>query len=144
MQTIRYNADVRPLVQIAQRIQEKPLTASKYVSYRTELNPDLLVHSVYTCKDYIPDYKRQSFSRLRLMSHDLKIETGRRNAIPKELRLCSCPDNVIQNEAHVLLYCPLSGQLRQKYNMLDFSSFYDLMGSGGRERNLCEYIYMKC
>ena len=84
------------------------------MAYRTVINPELSVHPVYTSNDFVPDYKRQALTRLRLMSHDLKIETGRRNGTPAELRLCSCDSNVIQDESHVLLHCSLSRDRRAR------------------------------
>ncbi len=74
------------------------------------------------------------------MFHNLKIETGRRNGIPAELRLCSCSENVVQDESHVLLDCSLTRDCRARYNTLDFSSLYALMESG-EVKHLCGYIH---
>ena len=74
------------------------------------------------------------------MSHDLKIETGRRSGTPAELRLCSCDENVVQDESHVLLNCSLSRDCRARYNMLDFGSFSTLM-ERGNIKDLCGYIH---
>ena len=140
-QALRYDTNVNPLDRLRRRIMDKPQNASKFVTYRTQINPGLSVHSVYESKNYIPDYKRQAFTRLRLMSHNLKIETGRRHGIPSELRLCSCTNASVQDESHVLLYCSLSRHYRNEYHMLDFSSMYNLMGSCEHAGYLCEYIY---
>lgn len=37
-QALRNDGDVRPMDQVARRIREKPVTASKYVAYRTSIN----------------------------------------------------------------------------------------------------------
>jgi hypothetical protein len=43
----------------------------------------------------------------------LAIETGRYSNIPVEQRLCSlCDLNVVENEMHVLLFCPLYADIR--------------------------------
>ena len=46
--------------------------SSKFNTYSSELNSSLSVHDVYRTDKFIPDYCRVSFSRLRLMSHNLK------------------------------------------------------------------------
>ncbi|KAK7028015.1 hypothetical protein SK128_012938 [Halocaridina rubra] len=72
--------------QLKQQIRCKPDTASKFVNYRSELNSGLDVHKIYKKSVYIPDYLRVSFTRLKLMSHTLKIETGRWSRLPREQR----------------------------------------------------------
>ena len=46
----------------------------------------------------------------RLSSHNLKIETGRWTRQPRELRLCLCGQ--VQDEMHVIQFCPLTERLR--------------------------------
>jgi len=75
------------------------------------LNPSLSVHPVYVIKDAsIQEYLRTVFSRCRLSSHKLKIETGRWARIEQEKRLCLCGN--IQTEEHVLLHCVLTYHIR--------------------------------
>ena len=62
------------------------VTSTKLVRYRTEHN----THRVYGKSVYIPDYLRTSFTRLRLMLHRLKVETGRWSRIPRNGRICQC------------------------------------------------------
>ena len=51
-----------------------------------------------------------SLTRFRLFSHDLLIETGRHQNIPRANTICQhCNMNIIENEYHFLLVC-------QKYN----------------------------
>lgn len=42
-----------PLENINNLIQNKPETATKYVVYRSTLNPDLSVYKVYSSDEYI-------------------------------------------------------------------------------------------
>ena len=60
---------------------------------------------------------RKSLSRLRLSSHRLEVEVGRwakPNKIPYEDRKCQVC-NVLEEEFHVLLECPLYTDLRKVY-----------------------------
>ena len=74
------------------------LDSSRRAAY-LELNPNLTVHPLYNANN-IPEHCRISFTRIRLSSHYLKIETGRWSRIPREERLCSCCE--VQSEIHVL------------------------------------------
>ena len=121
-------------------INEKPESATKYSAYRSKLNIDLVCHPVYKDVAYVPDFKRQAFTRLRLMSHNLKIETGRWNRTPRDARLCICSRNEVQDEEHVLLFCPLSRHLRDSYQQLNFSSIGELI-NGGDIGELYNYIF---
>ena len=62
---------------------------------------------------FIPEYLRLSFSRVRLSAHRLKVETGRWARIPRDHRLCACGS--VQDEEHVMQYCPLVQHIRVKY-----------------------------
>ncbi len=76
-----------------------------------KLNPNLCVRPVYQlCNAAITDYLRTEFSRFRLSSHRLKIETGRWARLPPEERLCLC--GKVQDEEHVLLECVLTEHIR--------------------------------
>ena len=99
------------------------------------------MHSVYVTKDYIPDYQRMSFTRLRLMSHNLRIEKGRWSRTPTELRVCHCDNSSVQTERHALLECPLTAHLRHKFSVLNFTSMNDLLGETKNLRILCNFIY---
>ena len=78
------------------------------------INPDCVQHCVYshrTCDNlYIPEVYRLYFTRMRLSSHMLKIETGRWSRIARERRLCNCGS--IQDERHVLCDCLLTDDCR--------------------------------
>ena len=89
---------------------------SKFITYLS-LNPDLTPHPVYESSS--KEYQRIIFSRLRLSSHNLKIETGRWSRIDRENRLCQC--GAVQTEEHVLCNCPLTQHLRRRYQNIIFS-----------------------
>lgn len=123
------------------KIRDKPLTATKYCTYRENLNGMLLTHKVYSEKMYIPDYLRIAFTRLRIMSHDLRIETGRWSRTPRVLRVCSCNLHSIQSENHVLIDCPISRPKRQKFRNLDFSDLESLFSEENNLLQLCQYVF---
>ena len=91
-----------------------------------ELNADLSIHPIYN-SEQIPENCRISFTRMRLSSHYLKIETGRWSRIPRENRLCECGQ--VQSEIHVLLTCPLLHNLRLIFHELNFDNINELMKS---------------
>ena len=89
-------------------------TRTKLMTYRV-MNPNLSVHPLYESKDRVSDdYLRISFSRFRLSSHRLKIETGRWTGIPQENRLCQCGQSV-QTERHVLCDCALVNHISNSF-----------------------------
>ena len=83
------------------------------------LNPDLSVHIIYTrSAEYIPDSLRIGFTRVRLSSHRLKIETGRWSQTPRYRRICSC--GCIQDEEHILK-CQLNKTILSDFQYLEAS-----------------------
>lgn len=67
------------------RLRDSNRTKSK--TY-LEINPDLAVHSVYSSiSPHFPENHRISFTRLRLSSHRLRVETGRWQRIPRDQRV---------------------------------------------------------
>ena len=135
------NFEVNSLQHIARDVREKSATATKLHTYVTEFNPTLGTHEVYNTTQYIPDYYRVSFTRLRLMSHNLRVETGRWSRTPANERTCSCDNLSVQSESHVLISCPFSNQCRQKYSTLDFSDVNSLMNvEPVIYKDLCKYI----
>ena len=56
---------------------------------------------------------RHALCKLRCSDHTLAIEVGRRHGIPRKERICTkCNMNVIEDEYHFVLVCPLYRQLR--------------------------------
>ena len=104
------------------------ISASKRIKAVTYCvhNPDLSIHPVYTADtaSIVDDDLRTAFTRLRLSSHRLKIETGRWARIDPENRLCQCGEDV-QTEKHVLCDCTLTDGIRQAYGSetIDFNEF---------------------
>ena len=88
------------------------------------LNPELSVHSMYTSCDVFADGLRIAFTRVRLSSHRLRVETGRWARIPHDQRLCQCGFDV-QTEQHVISKCSLVDGIRSSYNneSVDFTNF---------------------
>ena len=66
---------------------------------------------------------RQNFTKLRISSHSLAIETGRytRPKTPASERFCQmCSANKIENEKHFILYCDAYASMRHDlYNILN-------------------------
>ena len=104
-------------------------TSSKATTYKT-INPDLSLHTVYTSSDYINERERLVFTRFRLSSHHLKVETGRWARIEAANRVCDC-GNGIQDESHVLFVCPKTESVREKFGVRDgvFRNIGELMNS---------------
>ena len=115
------------------------LGATKLQTYCTELNSTLERHAVYGKSVFLPDYLRVPFTRLRVMSHNLKIETGRWRRLRREQRVCQCDRESVQEEKHVLLVCPLTAHIRQRYHMLPLDSMNSLMGCNNGI-DLCKFV----
>jgi hypothetical protein len=100
-------------------------TKTRMETYK-QLNKELELHPIYNMTD-ICEFERINFSRLRLSSHYLRIETGRWGRIPREDRKCICGST--QTEEHVLLHCPETSALRRLHETLDYTSLQTLMNS---------------
>ena len=83
---------------------------SKYISF-LEMNPLLKRPHLY--QSYIQTYKLNYVTRLRSVSHNLSIETGRHYKIPREERLCKC--GLVEDETHFVLKCHQYSHIRRKY-----------------------------
>ena len=60
------------------RIIDTRKQGTKYSIYRTSFNSSLEPHAVYSIRaDTVPEYKRITFTRLGLFSHNLASEKGR-------------------------------------------------------------------
>ena len=95
-------------------ITNAPPSATRSHTYLS-LNPRLEVHPIYTdCCTTIPDYLRITFTRFRISSHMLRVETGRWSRTPREDRLCQCGLD-IQNEGHVFV-CPMARNFAETFS----------------------------
>lgn len=83
-------------------------TATKYMTYKSELKPSLNVHEVYVHKVYILDYICQALTRLRLMSHDVKVEPGWWNRTLREQRRCHYDTGAVSTKCYVPLHFTLT------------------------------------
>lgn len=111
--------------------------SSRCVIYK-ELNPDFRVHDIYRTKHNINELHRTSFTRLRVSGHSLAVETGRwnrrgRGRLPVEERLCVC--GAVQTEKHVVEECPLSQNIRNRFNI---TSVQDLFRTDANYRVTCQ------
>ena len=107
---IDHNPSAVSLAECQSRISTSEKSRAKMYFY---LNPSLSVSCVYSSSVIIPEYLRIAYSRIKLSSHRLRIETGRwtRPITPEADRICPCREGV-QSEEHVLLNCPLTAGLR--------------------------------
>ena len=65
--------------------------------------------------------KKMSLTRFRLSSHELHIERGRYENVPRDERFCKCCNmSQIESEYHFLLVCSLYTELRRKF----FKSYF--------------------
>jgi hypothetical protein len=87
--------------------------SSRATAYKA-LNPSLEQSQIYRCSASTcpKESHRIAYTRMRLSSHRLRIETGRWARIPREERMCSCGQSV-QDEHHVLLRCQLTERARR-------------------------------
>ena len=102
-----------------QRKINENMESSRRMTYK-ELNPDLVSPTVYHSRLHLIEHHRIAYTRFRLGSHRFKIETGRWSRIPRERRLCPCGE--VQDEAHVLQYCPLLRDIRRSFSEMDYSA----------------------
>ena len=76
-----------------------------------------LFKDVYGCENYVscnmPRSYRSALAKFRCGVAPLKIETGRYVNLDVNERVCFHCNNIIEDEEHVLLHCPLYDDLRQ-------------------------------
>ena len=73
------------------------------------------IDEMYNTDCYIDERKRVVFTKFRLSSHTLKVETGRWSRTPREERLCECGE--IQVKTHIVFFCNKTNDLRKKYGV---------------------------
>ncbi|CAB3993421.1 Hypothetical predicted protein [Paramuricea clavata] len=103
---------------ITKTLEEKYLTFWKH---KLENSSKLTFYSTFKTDHNLENYlvfikdphKRRCLSRLRVSNHDLQIEIGRYQNIPREERLCKiCNSGEVENETHLLLSCKAYEQSR--------------------------------
>ena len=93
-------------------------TATKCQTYTT-LNPNLTVHPAYITS-HVAEHHRTAFTQFRLSAHNLRVETGRWQRLPREERVCNCAHGGIQDEAHVSV-CSYTNDIRVQYPNAPFT-----------------------
>ena len=109
--------------------------SSKSATYKLH-NPTLSVMRMYT-QHIVPEHQRIAYSRFRLSSHNLKIETGRWTRTPRERRTCTCEHGGIQDECHIIRDCTLLNELRSNYTHTTF----DVPNFHNNEIEAAKYIF---
>ena len=122
----------------SRRAEELKASASTKRATLIKLNPSLQQHKVYK-NDALPEFKRIEFTRFRLSSHNLKVETGRWSRTEQENRTCSCTAGGVQDETHVLFKCDLTANIRERHN-IQGDSLEDLF-DGTEDQSLCDIFY---
>ena len=118
---------------LQERVRQSPRTRAR--TYR-ELNPQFVTHPFYNRRDVqAPEYMRLSWTRFRLSSHNLRVETGRWSRTLRENRLCQCGS--VQDEAHVLCFCRKTQFLRDRHDL--FIDFPDILHS--EEIDVLRYVH---
>lgn len=135
------NRNPDELDHVKQTVREKAPGATKLTTYITYMNPSLTVHPIYSTTQYVPDYKREAFTRLRLMSHSLRIEVGRWSRTPRDQRVCPCDGTHIQTEEHALLHCPLSAQHRNDHPHITYDTLQAMFTDNTHLEEVCDYVY---
>ena len=126
------------------------LEASSSMSLYKEINQNFEL-SPYLTK-IVNRKHRNALAKLRLSSHNLKIESGRhtstRARIARENRKCIiCNSNDIEDEFHFVLICPVFNDIRRIYMKRYYTKnpsmfkFLQLLNSGGKQlNNLALYV----
>ena len=101
--------------------------------------------------DFISQKKyKVALTRFRLSSHELMIERGRYENIPRDDRICKCCNmSKIESEYHFLLVCPLFADLRKKFfkpyfcHWPNLNKFDTLMMSNSKHitLNIAKFIF---
>ena len=115
--------------------------SSRRTIYCNVINPNLTVHNIYLMRHNVIESHRIAFTRFRVSSHSLAVETGRwnrrgRGRLPMEERLCSCGE--VQSEDHVISRCSHSQNIRDSY---EFTCINDLMSGNFSNESLCKIMY---
>ena len=101
----------------------------------------------------VDDIYRKYITKMRLCSHDLKIESGRYQNLPRNERICECCNlNDLEDEYHFILKCPAYNHLRSVYIKRYYSvrpSMFKLVQllTSNNVKDLCnlgKYLYKAC
>ena len=110
-----------------------------YCLYKLEFGMEPYLETIINFK------LRNVISKLRLSSHDLEIERGRyqKPKLTPAQRLCKlCNLGYIEDEIHMLLFCPLYKEERNNYTKICSIDISDL-GNGNVNHILCSIFNSK-
>lgn len=118
-----------------------------YIHLKTDLNFENYLNTIKS------KYLRSSITRLRISSHNLRIQTGRygRNRIDRQERLCQvCQCSEIEDEYHFILICSVYHELRIRlikryfYHRPSMYKFIEMLKSNNKSvlNNLSKFIYL--
>ncbi|MCO5553995.1 hypothetical protein L7F22_007521 [Adiantum nelumboides] len=65
----------------------------------------------------MPHHLRVVIGQLRVSSHQLAIEWGRAQGIPREERICQICQTEVESEEHMVIRCPAYSELRSRYTL---------------------------
>jgi hypothetical protein len=128
-------------------INSSALLNHLYIHLTDSFEPALYLDKLFN-KTY-----RRAFSRLRLSSHGLRIETGRYGSdrLPREERTCLlCNSRDIEDEFHFIIICNCYTELRRRflkryyYNRPSMFKFIQLIKTSNKSEllGLSKYIYL--
>ena len=109
---------IPPITKLLQLKYEESLLSTLNSVHQKKLRTDQIFKKSFSLENYILMINlntRRQFTKLRISSHPLHIETGRysRPLIPPENRLCSiCKNGEVEDETHFLLNCHSYADLR--------------------------------
>ena len=135
------NVDDRQYESEQLKINLRRSETSRRIVYCNTINPNLNAHCIYVAKHNIFEVHRIAFTRFRVSSHSLAVETCRwnrrgRGRLPMEERLCSC--GLVQSEEHVVSTCPVSQHIRDNHG---FTCIDDLMSGRFNNDVICKIIH---
>lgn len=118
--TIQYDDNINPLDKIINLVTNRPEDARKYHAYKPVLNPSPGVHNIYSDDIYIHIIPGHTYgvTRVRLMSHDWKIETCSWSRILRDLWVSVWRADHTGLAPHID-GCELTKQTRQKYDKVN-------------------------
>ena len=114
--SVNFQDNFTLLLPINLKVLKEKLMSFEYENWSNDirnvskLSTYCLFKNVYQTESYVKivtnRQHRSAITQLRCGVLPLKVETGRYQTIPHELRLCTfCSQNSIENEIHFLFYC---------------------------------------
>ena len=125
-------------------IQNNLSKLKTYSKLKTNIGIEFYLNNIHSIEDRI------AMTKLRLSNHNLMIEKGRHNNIESENRVCPFCPNMIENEIHFVISCPMYDPIRltlmENTNLVnqylsDEELFIFLMGNKEIVRHTANFIY---